>query len=51
MWNLKYDANEYIYKQKQTHRHGEQTWGCQGGGRLGEGGIGSLRLADSKYYI
>ena len=20
-------------KKKQTHGHGEQTWGCQGGGR------------------
>ena len=21
MWNLKYDTNELIYKQKQTHKH------------------------------
>ena len=33
MWNLKYDANELITKQKQTHRHRKQTYGCQGGKR------------------
>ena len=31
MWNLKYDANEFI-KQKQTHRHRKQTFGYQRGG-------------------
>ena len=31
-------------KQKQTHRHGEQTSGCQGGGGVGDGRIGSLGL-------
>ena len=37
MWNLKYNTNELIHtKQKQTHRHREQTRGCQGG-RVGEG--------------
>ena len=30
-------------KQKQTHRHREQTSGCQGGREMGEGWIGSLR--------
>ena len=35
-------------KQKQTHRHREQTCGCQEGG--GVGGIsGSLGLADVNY--
>ena len=29
MWNLKYDTN---LSMKQTHRHREQTCGCQGGG-------------------
>ena len=29
-------------KRKQTHRHREQTCGCQGGERGGEGRIGSL---------
>ena len=37
-------------KQKQTHRHRDQTWGCQGGGG-GEGKTGSLGLAGAKYYI
>ena len=27
-------------KQKQTHRHREQTCGCQGGGDLGRVGVG-----------
>ena len=27
-------------KQKQTHRHREQTCGCQGGGRMGRDGLG-----------
>ena len=42
-------------KQKQTHRHREQTLetcGCQGGwGGVGEGWIESLGLADANYYI
>ena len=39
-------------KEKQTHRHREQTWGCQGGGKVGEGYVGSLGLADANYiYI
>ena len=37
-------------KQKQTHRHREQTCGHQGGGGVGDG-IGSLELADANYYI
>ena len=38
---------------KQTHRHREQACGCQGGlGRdVGEEWIGSLGLADERYYI
>ena len=51
MWNLKYDTNELFTKQKQTHRHREQTCGCQGGLRVGEGWIGSFGLADANYYI
>ena len=31
MWNLKYNTDEIIYEQKQTHRHREQTCGFQGG--------------------
>ena len=38
-------------KQKQTHRHKEQTCGCQGGKGVGEGWIGSLGLADANCYI
>ena len=34
-------------KQKQTHRHREQT--CGGG--VEEGWIGNLGLADANYYI
>ena len=30
--NLKYGTNEPIYKKKQTRRHREQTYGCQGRG-------------------
>ena len=38
-------------KQKQIHRHREQTCGCQGGGEVGERQTGSLGLADGSYYI
>ena len=34
---------------KQTHRHREQTCGCQGAGE-GEGWTGSLGLVDANYY-
>ena len=37
-------------KQKQTHRHIEQTCGCQGRGGEGEGWAGSLGLVDANYY-
>ena len=37
-------------QQKQTHRHREQTCGCQGGGGWEEGWSGSLGLADANYY-
>ena len=37
MWNLKYDTNELIYKQKQTHRHKEQIYGYQRVKGLAEG--------------
>ena len=32
MWDLKYDTNG-LTKQKQTHRHRKQTYGCQRGRR------------------
>ena len=38
-------------KQKQSQRHRKQTCGCQGGGEVGEGWIGSLGLADANYCI
>ena len=31
MWNLKYETNELITKQKQTHGHRKQTYGYQRG--------------------
>ena len=36
-------------KEKQTHRHRGQTWGCQGRGKGEEGYVGSLGLADANY--
>ena len=38
-------------KEKQTHKNRKQSCGCQGGGEVGEGWIGSLALADTNYYI
>ena len=38
-------------KQKQTHRHREQTCGCQGEEGVGKGWTGCLALADANYYI
>ena len=35
-------------KQKQSHRHGEQTGGGQGGEGMGEGWIGSLGISRCK---
>ena len=34
-------------KQKQTHRHREQAFGCHGGEEDGEECIGNLGLADA----
>ena len=51
MWNLKYDPNNLSKKQKQTHRHREQTCGCQGVGGVGRGKDWELGLADANYYI
>ena len=36
---------------KQTHTHREKTCGCQGGGRMWVGWIGSWGLVDVNYYI
>ena len=39
-------------KQKQTHRHREQTYGCQGRAGGGRNGMTeSLGLVDVNYYI
>ena len=38
-------------KQKQTHRHRERTCGCQGGGEVREGWIGSLGVAQMQTII
>ena len=38
-------------KQKQTHRHSEQTWGCMDGGGVGKGWTGKMELADTNWYI
>ena len=38
-----------ITKQKQIHRHREQTYCCQGR-EVGEGWIGSLGLGDPNYH-
>ena len=38
-------------KQKQTHRQGEQTCGCQGRGAEEDGWTGSLEFVDVNYYI
>ena len=37
--------------QKQTHRHRDQTCGCQGGGWVGEACTGNQGLVDANYYI
>ena len=36
-WNLKYGTNEFIYKQWQTCRHKNQTYGYQRGKGTGAG--------------
>ena len=38
-------------KQKQTHRHREQTCGYQGGGGMGEGWIESLAWINNKVLL
>ena len=46
MWNLKYDTNGLIYKQKQTHRFRKQTKDYQR--RKGRGGM-SQEFEISRY--
>ena len=45
IWNLKYDTN-LSTKQKQSHRHREQTCGCQEAEGVEEGRTGNLGLAE-----
>ena len=47
----KKEKEMYLAKQKQTHRHRKQTFGCQGGAGKGEGWTGNLGLVDANYYI
>ena len=41
VWNLKYGTTNLSTKQKQTHRHREQTWACQGEQRREWNGLGA----------
>ena len=45
MWNLKYDANELIYKTDSQMKRRVIAKG------VGVGWLGGLGLADAKYYI
>ena len=51
MWNLKYDTNQFTYKQKETHRCTEQAYGRQGREWVREGdrefGIAAAAAAKS----
>ena len=49
IWNM--IQINFSMKQKQTHRHREQTSGCERGGEVGERWIGILRWVDAIYYI
>ena len=48
MWNLKYGTKEPIHKTETANGKGEQTCGCQLGGRRKWDGL-ALGLADSNY--
>ena len=51
MWNQNMIQMNLLTKEKQAHRHKEQTWSCQGGETMREGWIGSLGLAKANYHI
>ena len=40
-----------LTKEKRTHRHSEQTYGCMGGRGVGEGWTGNLGLAECKVLV
>ena len=44
MWNLKYNSNEPIKKEKQPHGHRENTCCYQGGGMEWEDGVSTFKL-------
>ena len=49
MWNLKYGINELIYQTEQSHRHREQTCGCQGGESMDrDSGVSTCKLTFRK---
>ena len=50
IWNLNYATDTPICE-IETDLDRAQTCGCQGGEGVGEGWIGSLRLADTNNYI
>ena len=50
MWNLKYDKMNLSTKQKQTHRHREQTRNCQGGGKVRGGMDWEVGVSRCKLY-
>ena len=51
MWNIEYDTNELIYKQKQTHRHRKQTYGYQRGKRRDKLGVWVQQIQTTIYKI
>ena len=53
MWNLKYDTNELIYETERDSKiQRTDLWLPRSRGvRMGKAWIGSLRLADTNYYI
>ena len=51
VWNLNITQMNLSMKEKQTHKHREQTCSCQGGEGVGEGWIGRLGSADANYCV
>ena len=50
LWNLKYDTNEHNYKEKDSTDIENRLVVVKTNGSIGEGGIGSLGLADVNDY-
>ena len=51
MWNLKYDTNEPVYKTETEAGTLRTDWWLPRGWGVSEGWPGSLRSADSNWYI